>query len=311
MIRQCVSATAAFILLGCGVPDFFDQHPPNVRDAWAKTRDNTNDDADTRPAQPAAPAVAVASLPPPDTAGQASAQSPPSPGVAAQPGQSALAKQDALTIMQLASVSATGIAPPGVVTVSAPSTPLEPVTAPTISQEPVAATEAAPAENGTNPAPPPPAPAAQAIEPTASSATRQVSAEKTPEDAPSPPPAPSTTVASVAPTSLPAASVTQEAESARIAAPSSPSPAATPAATPAAPVAAAPPAATPSRTEVAAVTAKDAGIHDTRNAHCQSVAQARADDASANGVDRDLQKAVYDGTYANCVAWATTHQGGD
>jgi hypothetical protein len=47
------------------------------------------------------------------------------------------------------------------------------------------------------------------------------------------------------------------------------------------------------------------------NAHCEAVATARADDAAANGKDEDLQKAVQDGTYADCVKWEAAHPGGD
>jgi hypothetical protein len=50
---------------------------------------------------------------------------------------------------------------------------------------------------------------------------------------------------------------------------------------------------------------------NTINAHCEAVAKSRADDAAANGKDDELQKAVHDGTYANCVAWENTHGGGD
>ncbi len=43
------------------------------------------------------------------------------------------------------------------------------------------------------------------------------------------------------------------------------------------------------------------------NAHCTSVAQVRADDAAAAGQDREIQRVVRDGTYANCVTWQASH----
>lgn len=43
------------------------------------------------------------------------------------------------------------------------------------------------------------------------------------------------------------------------------------------------------------------------NAHCTSVAQIRADDAAAAGQDREIQQVVRDGTYANCVTWQAAH----
>jgi hypothetical protein len=43
------------------------------------------------------------------------------------------------------------------------------------------------------------------------------------------------------------------------------------------------------------------------NAHCTSVAQVRADDAAAAGQDREIQRVVRDGTYANCVTWQAAH----
>jgi hypothetical protein len=44
-----------------------------------------------------------------------------------------------------------------------------------------------------------------------------------------------------------------------------------------------------------------------RNAHCQSVANTRADDVAAAGQDREIQRVVREGTYANCVAWQAAH----
>jgi len=48
-----------------------------------------------------------------------------------------------------------------------------------------------------------------------------------------------------------------------------------------------------------------------RNAHCQSVANTRADDVAAAGQDREIQRVVREGTYANCVAWQAAHAGHD
>ena len=44
-----------------------------------------------------------------------------------------------------------------------------------------------------------------------------------------------------------------------------------------------------------------------RNAHCQSVANTRADDVAAAGQDREIQQVVREGTYANCVTWQAAH----
>ncbi|HEX4157743.1 MAG TPA: hypothetical protein VHY79_04650 [Rhizomicrobium sp.] len=42
-------------------------------------------------------------------------------------------------------------------------------------------------------------------------------------------------------------------------------------------------------------------------AHCLAVAKQRAEDAAASGLDRDTQKIVNDGTYANCMRWEAAH----
>ncbi|MGD0192971.1 MAG: hypothetical protein ABSD74_19710 [Rhizomicrobium sp.] len=47
------------------------------------------------------------------------------------------------------------------------------------------------------------------------------------------------------------------------------------------------------------------------NAHCEDVAKSRAEDAAANGYDDDMQNAVHDGTYADCITWHNAHPGGD
>ncbi|HTT84324.1 MAG TPA: hypothetical protein VMF67_12660 [Rhizomicrobium sp.] len=38
-----------------------------------------------------------------------------------------------------------------------------------------------------------------------------------------------------------------------------------------------------------------------------AVAKQRAEDTAASGMDRDTQKIVRDGTYANCMAWQSAH----
>lgn len=44
-------------------------------------------------------------------------------------------------------------------------------------------------------------------------------------------------------------------------------------------------------------------------AHCQAVADQRTSDAALNGLDEDLQQAIHDRTYSDCVAWQTKHGG--
>jgi hypothetical protein len=43
------------------------------------------------------------------------------------------------------------------------------------------------------------------------------------------------------------------------------------------------------------------------SAHCKDVALQRASDGALMGYDDDLQKTVYDGTYAGCMAWDAGH----
>jgi hypothetical protein len=59
--------------------------------------------------------------------------------------------------------------------------------------------------------------------------------------------------------------------------------------------------------ETASSPAPQAMPTTVRNAHCQSVANIRADDAAAAGQDREIQQIVREGTYANCVAWQAAH----
>jgi phospholipid-binding lipoprotein MlaA len=47
----------------------------------------------------------------------------------------------------------------------------------------------------------------------------------------------------------------------------------------------------------------------TNDAYCATLAQSRADDADANGIDADEQQAVHDGTYKDCMTWKTAHNG--
>jgi hypothetical protein len=44
------------------------------------------------------------------------------------------------------------------------------------------------------------------------------------------------------------------------------------------------------------------------NIHCTSVAKQRAVDSAYEGEDPDTQRAVYDRTYSDCVAWDARHQ---
>jgi hypothetical protein len=43
------------------------------------------------------------------------------------------------------------------------------------------------------------------------------------------------------------------------------------------------------------------------NTHCQAVARQRAADARANGYSFEMEDAVYDGTYKDCVEWDSRH----
>lgn len=43
------------------------------------------------------------------------------------------------------------------------------------------------------------------------------------------------------------------------------------------------------------------------DAHCRAVAHQRAADAHANGFSFEMSDIVYDGTYKDCVAWASQH----
>jgi len=66
----------------------------------------------------------------------------------------------------------------------------------------------------------------------------------------------------------------------------------------------------PSASEPPAVTA--ARYAPTPNAavsyHCKNLAKLRAGDAAFQGEDPDTQKAVYDSTYRDCVAWDAAHR---
>lgn len=44
------------------------------------------------------------------------------------------------------------------------------------------------------------------------------------------------------------------------------------------------------------------------SAHCQFVARTRAEDAAGSGQDSETQRMVREGTYANCVAWEAAHR---
>jgi hypothetical protein len=59
--------------------------------------------------------------------------------------------------------------------------------------------------------------------------------------------------------------------------------------------------------ESASVAVQLVSAQPAAETHCLAVAKQRADDAAANGLDRDTQKIVRDGTYAKCMAWQTAH----
>ena len=42
--------------------------------------------------------------------------------------------------------------------------------------------------------------------------------------------------------------------------------------------------------------------------HCKTLAKLRAGDAAFQGEDPDTQRAVYDSTYRDCVAWDAAHR---
>lgn len=64
-------------------------------------------------------------------------------------------------------------------------------------------------------------------------------------------------------------------------------------------VQAAPPQIAPAQAMTAAPT--------TPSAHCAKIARQRAGDSAYSGEDPDTQQAVYDRTYADCVAWDARH----
>ena len=43
------------------------------------------------------------------------------------------------------------------------------------------------------------------------------------------------------------------------------------------------------------------------DAHCRAVARQRTEDAAANGANEEFQRDIRNGTYADCVEWATKH----
>jgi hypothetical protein len=57
----------------------------------------------------------------------------------------------------------------------------------------------------------------------------------------------------------------------------------------------------------APVAAQSVSAQPAAESHCLAVAKQRADDAAANGLDKNTRKIVYDGTYANCMTWQTAH----
>lgn len=70
------------------------------------------------------------------------------------------------------------------------------------------------------------------------------------------------------------------------------------------------PAVLPNAQPVVTATAAQAAVMPPQPAaeiRCRAVAKQRAADTAASGLDRDTQKIVRDGTYANCMSWLATH----
>ncbi len=276
MIRRFLATTGALALLGCGIPGYFDQHPPNVRDASAMEEDDNVPAA--APAKIAAAPVVTAPLPAPvaRAPAQSVAPAPVSPvrrtmanvPVAARPAETTA------KVSQAAPFASQG----------------NPVSTPPLASPPVPASTPTVSEPLSGPV---------RIQATAEPATSPPSAAPalvaTPA-APSPSPEVREPVTALAPPAV-AAEVERSSVSAKteqaISTPSPPTPEAQATTDSAPPIAA-------SATAVA-----------TFDAHCEAVARARAEDAAANGRGDDLQKAVHDGTYASCIAWANAHRGGD
>jgi hypothetical protein len=264
MVRQFVTLVATLGLFGCGVPDYFDQHPSNVRDASAIE----NYENSSAPAQP----VAVAATPAP-------AQSAP---VETPPG--AIGKQPTSVAESPARVPAQPVA---AAAAPAPEQPA-PVKAPpaTITEQPAMVAE--------SPAHVPAAPAPQRTlsgPPVSDRTTGNVTATpivpaaiQTPSvrvEATNNAPAALPDMTQATPNSIPQNEVSPAADSAPIVVTAAPVNMVTPVAAPA------------------------------HSVHCEAVAEARAEDAAANGKDDELQRAVHDGTYAECAKWEAAHPGSD
>jgi hypothetical protein len=54
--------------------------------------------------------------------------------------------------------------------------------------------------------------------------------------------------------------------------------------------------------------AQSAAAAPPPNMHCTNLAKQRAIDSAYEGEDPDTQRAVYDKTYSDCLAWDTRHQ---
>jgi hypothetical protein len=263
MVRQFVTLVATLGLFGCGVPDYFDQHPSNVRDASAIE----NYENSSAPAKPAA----VAATPAPEQS--APVETP--PGVIGEQPTS-VAERPARVPAQPVAAAAT----------PAPEQPA-PVEAPpaAITEQPAMVAES-------------PAHVPAALAPQRTPSVPLVSGRTTNNMAATP------NVPAAAQTS----SVRAEATKAPAALPVTTQ--ATPNSTPQNEMSPAAGSAPIVVTAAAAnmVTPVAASAHSL---HCEAVAEARAEDAAANGKDDELQRAVHDGTYAECAKWEAAHPGSD
>jgi hypothetical protein len=64
---------------------------------------------------------------------------------------------------------------------------------------------------------------------------------------------------------------------------------------------------TPTPAVTTTITQAPSALSQLAQTHCLAVAKQRADDAAANGLDRDTQRVVHDGTYSRCMTWQAAH----
>jgi len=70
----------------------------------------------------------------------------------------------------------------------------------------------------------------------------------------------------------------------------------------------APSAAAETLVPVTGVAAATVAVSAAADAHCKNVAQQRKRDAAANDYDDSMQQTIFDGTYKNCIDWASAHR---